>query len=132
RLRLQRGMREVETTTASRIHTPERMRTPRPHTGRTPGYKPIIPAEKRGVPRRCLGRGFAPLTTPDVDLMDQDTVDARIEQDEQGVITDWTAGAERLFGWTRAQAMGQPSKMLIPLRNHDRHERSLRTLPAAP
>ncbi len=57
--------------------------------------------------------------------------EARIEQDAAGVITDWNAGAQRLFGWTRAQAIGQPSNMLIPARNRELHDQSLRTLLAA-
>ena len=54
--------------------------------------------------------------------------DARIEQDANGFITDWNAGAERLFGWTRAEAIGRQSSTTIPVRNHDRHEQSLRAL----
>jgi PAS domain S-box-containing protein len=57
--------------------------------------------------------------------------EARIEQDGAGVITDWNAGARGLFGWTRAQAIGQPSNMLIPARNRERHDQRLRTLLAA-
>ena len=33
-------------------------------------------------------------------------LDAFIEQDENGLITDWNAAAERLFGWPRAEAIG--------------------------
>jgi PAS domain S-box-containing protein len=61
--------------------------------------------------------------------MDNNSSDARIEQDAQGAITDWDAGAERLFGWTRAEALGRPSNMLVPVRNRDRYERSLRAVP---
>ena len=57
--------------------------------------------------------------------------EARIEQDRAGVITEWNAGAQGLFGWTRAEAIGQPSNMLIPARNRELHDQSLRTLLAA-
>jgi two-component system sensor histidine kinase/response regulator len=57
--------------------------------------------------------------------------EARIEQDSAGVITEWNAGAQGLFGWTRAEAIGQPSHMLIPARNRERHDQSLRTFLAA-
>ena len=57
--------------------------------------------------------------------------EARIEQDRAGVITEWNAGAQGLFGWTRAEAIGQPSNMLIPARNRERHDESLRTFLAA-
>jgi two-component system, cell cycle sensor histidine kinase and response regulator CckA len=31
-----------------------------------------------------------------------------------GVIVDWNAGAERLFGWTRQEALGKPATILDP------------------
>jgi len=60
--------------------------------------------------------------------MDQQADDARIEQDASGIITDWNAGAERLFGWTRTQAIGRKSIIIIPQRNHDRHAQRLQAL----
>ena len=60
--------------------------------------------------------------------MDQPADDARIEQDAQGIITDWNAGAERLFGWTRTQVIGRKSITIIPRRNHDRHAKGLQAL----
>src|SRR5438067_3970004 len=43
---LQSGVRAVETTTASGIHTIYRIRTRWPHIAHAPGYKWGIPAEK--------------------------------------------------------------------------------------
>jgi two-component system sensor histidine kinase/response regulator len=63
--------------------------------------------------------------------MDQHAVDALIEQDARGVITEWNAAAERLFGWVRADAIGRPSHTIIPARNRDRHDQGLRALFAA-
>jgi two-component system sensor histidine kinase/response regulator len=60
--------------------------------------------------------------------MDQHAVDALVEQDARGIITDWNAGAEGLFGWIRADAIGSPSHIIIPLRNRERHDLGLQAL----
>jgi PAS domain S-box-containing protein len=38
---------------------------------------------------------------------------AVVATDLDGVITHWTAGAERLYGWTAAEAIGQPILELL-------------------
>jgi PAS domain S-box-containing protein len=43
--------------------------------------------------------------------------DAIVSKDLNGFITSWNKGAERLFGYTAAEAVGQPVTMLIP-ENH--------------
>ena len=60
--------------------------------------------------------------------MNQHAADALIEQDARGIITEWNAGAERLFGWIRADAIGRRSHTIIPERNRDRHDRGLQAL----
>src|SRR5438093_2282731 len=142
---LQSGVRAVETTTASAISTLYRIRTRGPHTcARTVGA--LLPIERGNgpeIPRFCwpgpCSRGvqLSPATCGRSrhyarNIMNQTDFEARIEQDRAGVITDWNAGAERLFGWSRAEAIGQLSNMLIPSRNRHRHDQSLRALLAAP
>ena len=46
--------------------------------------------------------------------------DAIVHADAQGVIRVWNQGAERIFGFTEAEALGQPLDLIIPqsLREH--------------
>jgi PAS domain S-box-containing protein len=47
--------------------------------------------------------------------------DAVIVSDVAGNVMLWNAGAERLFGWTEAEAMGQRMDMIVPERLRQRH-----------
>ncbi len=51
--------------------------------------------------------------------------DAIITKTLDGVITSWNAGAERLFEYTRAEAVGRPITMLIPAERLDEEPRIL-------
>jgi PAS domain S-box-containing protein len=57
--------------------------------------------------------------------------DAYIEQDLHGLITEWNAQAERIFGWSRTEAIGMPSHRLVPVRNRARNDEGIRALFAA-
>jgi len=41
--------------------------------------------------------------------------DAILTKNLDGIITTWNAGAERIFGYTAAEAIGRPVTMLMPL-----------------
>ena len=52
-------------------------------------------------------------------------VDGSFEQDAHGRITNWSAEAARIFGWSDTEAIGMRSHLLVPERNRARHDRSL-------
>jgi PAS domain S-box-containing protein len=47
--------------------------------------------------------------------------DAVVVGDTTGKVVVWNAGAERMFGWTAAEAMGQSMDMIVPDRLRKRH-----------
>lgn len=54
-------------------------------------------------------------------------LDAVIVMDSAAVISEWNPQAERLFGWSAAEAIGKRlSTLIIPERHRDAHERGLR------
>lgn len=51
--------------------------------------------------------------------------DAIVAKDLKGIVTDWNAGAERLFGYTAAEMIGQPILKLFPPERVDEEEHIL-------
>jgi PAS domain S-box-containing protein len=47
--------------------------------------------------------------------------DAILFTDREGIVRLWNQGAERIFGWTAAEAVGQSMDMIIPERLRPRH-----------
>ena len=58
----------------------------------------------------------------------ESSVDAIISKDCNAMITSWNSGAERIFGYTEAEALGQPITMLIPPELSDEEDRILERL----
>lgn len=54
--------------------------------------------------------------------------DAIIGKDLSGIVTSWNTGAERLFGYTAAEMLGQPGLRLIPPERHDEETHVLETV----
>jgi PAS domain S-box-containing protein len=65
-------------------------------------------------PSRALRSGHANSADQRWKLHLQQSPLAVIEWDTQFNITDWNASAERIFGWTRAEAIGQNAQMIVP------------------
>ncbi|MEW6718947.1 MAG: PAS domain S-box protein [Thermodesulfobacteriota bacterium] len=51
----------------------------------------------------------------------QDSPDAVLVADREGIIRYWNAAAERIFGWTAGEAIGQSLDLIIPEKQRSRH-----------
>ncbi|MDD5273951.1 MAG: PAS domain S-box protein [Methylovulum sp.] len=54
--------------------------------------------------------------------------DAIIGKTLEGIITSWNQGAERMYGYTADEAMGQPMSLLVPPRHQDDLQRIMDAL----
>lgn len=55
----------------------------------------------------------------------QSSDDAIISKNLDGIITSWNRGAERVFGYTAEEAVGQPITIVIPQARHDEERKIL-------
>lgn len=53
-------------------------------------------------------------------------LDAFVELDGSGLISDWNSKAEQTFGWTRSQTVGYPAQMLVPAADRETFQSVLR------
>jgi two-component system, sensor histidine kinase and response regulator len=60
----------------------------------------------------------------------ESSYDAIISKDLDGVITAWNAAAQRMFGYTEKEAIGQPIALIIPPELHDEEHDILNRLRA--
>ena len=56
--------------------------------------------------------------------------DAIVSKDLNGVITSWNRGAERMFGYTAEEAIGQSIRLIIPVERQAEEDEVLRKLRA--
>ena len=55
------------------------------------------------------------------------TYDAYVSMDDEGMITGWNRSAEVLFGWRMNEAVGQPlAEIIIPVRQREAHYNGLK------
>jgi PAS domain S-box-containing protein len=53
-------------------------------------------------------------------------LDAFVQMDDTGIILDWNSQAERIFGWSRAEAVGQfLAELIVPEPHRARHNEGL-------
>jgi PAS domain S-box-containing protein len=86
----------------------------------------IVLGEKMRAAHRTLEERHAALSTTTVALENKveaqsllaaivaSSEDAIVSKTLDGIITSWNKGAERLFGWTAAEAIGQSIHLIVP------------------
>ena len=55
----------------------------------------------------------------------ESSADSIISKDLNGIITSWNRGAERMFGYTLQEAMGQPITIIVPSERHHEEQQIL-------
>jgi PAS domain S-box-containing protein len=58
----------------------------------------------------------------------QSATDAIVTAYSSGIIIGWNRGAERIFGYSYTEAVGQPLTSIIPLYRHDEHTNGMKGL----
>src|SRR5205823_5427136 len=53
-------------------------------------------------------------------------LDAFVQMDDSGVVTDWNSQAEKIFGWSNPEAVGRPLvDLIVPEQHRSRHRGGL-------
>src|SRR5215469_16455168 len=79
-----------------------------------------IPVEKPDLPADAITEFFRAI----VDSSD----DAIVSKTLEGIITSWNRGAENIFGYTAAEAIGQHITLIIPPERHPEEDHVLASI----
>jgi PAS domain S-box-containing protein len=89
----------------------------------------LINAERgeRADDSRRRAEGRLRLSEERNQLIVETALDAVVTMNNLGLITGWNTQAERMFGWTRAEALGRElAALIIPERHREEHRRGMR------
>ena len=68
----------------------------------------------------------APSTAAIANAMLEASLDAIVAIDQDNLVIEWNPAAERMFGYSRSEALGQPlSLLIVPPRYREAHERGM-------
>ncbi len=76
----------------------------------------------------ALARIRAAAASRDLALIVENSEDAIISRTLQGVITSWNKGAEKLYGYTADEALGQPASIIVPPSRLDEYSSTMSRL----
>jgi PAS domain S-box-containing protein len=66
------------------------------------------------TPPRSAGEERVTIESAHLAAIVRSSDDAILSKDRNAIITSWNAGAQRLYGYTSEEAVGQPVRMIIP------------------
>ena len=90
------------------------------------GFLHWVPLIARNVVQRRLSETALEGARRQNEFIVETAYDAFISMDDQGLITAWNSQAERTFGWSKVEAIGQTlAGLIIPTRHRERHHRGL-------